>query len=64
MDLSFSVSGFDNDSLGISVQDQLSDHPFFEVDICYDGCVYFNPDTLECECPRIEACSQISELVF
>ena len=38
MGLSFSVSGFDNDSLGISVQDQLSDHPFFEVDICYDGC--------------------------
>ena len=29
MDLSFSVPGFDNDSLGISVHDQLSDHPFF-----------------------------------
>lgn len=47
-----------------SIQDQLCDHPFFEVDICYDGCVYFNGDTLECECPCVEACSQISELVF
>ena len=64
MNLSFSSSGFDNDSLGISVQDQLSDHPFFEVDICYDGCVYFNLDTLECESPCVDACSQISELVF